>query len=184
VRTYGEVIDVRTAVPSGAGPDDATSPSLSVSSSELGVAPPAQFLWRGRLYLVRDVLAHWVELGTWWSVRGGRPPHRPGASSGDRSTGPRPGDPASASDDAGSGADAASASGSGTSTGIGIGIGTASRSVAADVGAVEREVWRVEAAAGRSAVVGVYDLVRDVAAVDPRGGPSRPDRWRLARALD
>lgn len=54
------------------------------------------------------------------------------------------------------------------------------RSVASDVGVVEREVWRVEARAGRSASVGVYDLVRDV--------PSRPApgaaRWRLARALD
>lgn len=27
---------------------------------------PVEFLWRGRLYLVRDVLAHWVEAGGWW----------------------------------------------------------------------------------------------------------------------
>jgi hypothetical protein len=27
---------------------------------------PSQFLWRGRLYLVRTVLAHWVESGDWW----------------------------------------------------------------------------------------------------------------------
>ena len=27
---------------------------------------PAQFLWRSRLYVVRDVLAHWVETGAWW----------------------------------------------------------------------------------------------------------------------
>jgi len=62
--------------------------------------------------------------------------------------------------------------------------------LAADVGAVEREVWRVEAATGRSATCGVYDLVRDVPAVDPaagRSGPAHPvppPRWRLARALD
>ena len=31
---------------------------------------PVQFLWRGRLYLVRDVLAHWVEVGAWWRQRG------------------------------------------------------------------------------------------------------------------
>jgi hypothetical protein len=31
---------------------------------------PAQFLWRGRLYVVRDVLAHWVEVGAWWRQRG------------------------------------------------------------------------------------------------------------------
>lgn len=28
---------------------------------------PAQFLWRGRLWKVRAVLAHWVETGPWWS---------------------------------------------------------------------------------------------------------------------
>jgi len=27
---------------------------------------PAQFLWRRRLYLVRDVLAYWVESSSWW----------------------------------------------------------------------------------------------------------------------
>lgn len=27
---------------------------------------PEQLLWRGRLYLVRTVLARWVEAGGWW----------------------------------------------------------------------------------------------------------------------
>jgi hypothetical protein len=27
---------------------------------------PEQFLWRGRLYLVRDVLARWTASGPWW----------------------------------------------------------------------------------------------------------------------
>lgn len=27
---------------------------------------PAQFLWRGRLYAVREVLARWTESGQWW----------------------------------------------------------------------------------------------------------------------
>ena len=32
---------------------------------------PEQFLWRGRLWKVRAVLAHWVETGPWWqSARG------------------------------------------------------------------------------------------------------------------
>jgi hypothetical protein len=35
-----------------------------------GVEGPAQFLWRDRLYLVRDVLGCWVESTAWW--RGGR----------------------------------------------------------------------------------------------------------------
>ena len=118
MRSYGEAIDVRTAAGERAA--------------------PAQFLWRGRLYLVREVLAHWVELGTWWSA-----PRRP-------ATRPAPPGP---------------------------------RSVAADVGAVEREVWRVEAAPGRSVAVGVYDLVRDVPTPDPVP-EGEESRWRLARALD
>ena len=27
---------------------------------------PDQFLWRGRLWKVRTVVAHWVETGPWW----------------------------------------------------------------------------------------------------------------------
>lgn len=29
---------------------------------------PEQFLWRGRLWQVRAVLAHWVETGPWWQT--------------------------------------------------------------------------------------------------------------------
>lgn len=29
---------------------------------------PEQFLWRGRLWKVRAVLAHWVETGSWWQT--------------------------------------------------------------------------------------------------------------------
>lgn len=31
---------------------------------------PDQFLWRGRLWKVRAVLAHWVETGPWWHTTG------------------------------------------------------------------------------------------------------------------
>ena len=31
-----------------------------------GSEGPEQFLWRGRLWKVRAVLAHWVETGPWW----------------------------------------------------------------------------------------------------------------------
>ncbi len=34
---------------------------------------PDQFLWRGRLWQVREVVAHWVETGAWW-VRRSRDP--------------------------------------------------------------------------------------------------------------
>jgi hypothetical protein len=116
-------------------------------------AVPVGFRWRGRVYLVRAVLARWIERGSWWSGA---------VSSG---AGPHPGVP---------------------------------RSVAGAVGALEREVWRVEAAAG--SVVGVYDLVRDLPAADgsPAGDGSvtgsaaelhdldrdRAARWRLVRSLD
>jgi hypothetical protein len=33
---------------------------------------PDQFLWRSRLYLVRSVLASWVETERWWLGRAGR----------------------------------------------------------------------------------------------------------------
>jgi hypothetical protein len=33
---------------------------------------PEQFLWRGKLWKVRAVLAHWVETGSWWQSAGAR----------------------------------------------------------------------------------------------------------------
>lgn len=32
---------------------------------------PEQFLWRGRLWQVRQVVGHWVETGNWWAERAG-----------------------------------------------------------------------------------------------------------------
>jgi uncharacterized protein DUF6504 len=29
---------------------------------------PAEFLWRGRLYVVQAVLSRWVETGAWWQA--------------------------------------------------------------------------------------------------------------------
>lgn len=31
---------------------------------------PEQFLWRGRLWKVRSVVAHWVETAPWWQSEG------------------------------------------------------------------------------------------------------------------
>ena len=36
------------------------------------VEGPEQFLWHGRLWKVRAVLAHWVETGPWWQAAGVR----------------------------------------------------------------------------------------------------------------
>ena len=178
MRAYGEAVQVRTA------------PAAETGSDERA---PVQFLWRGRLYVVRAVLAHWIELGSWWT--GATRPARPARSKAARparSVQPRPDR---------SGVDAwrgARASAARLAAGIAEpeaalgqeheeGQEPARRSVALDVGAVERAVWRVEARAGRSSLVGVYDLVHDI----PAGSPSSPgsprsaaDRWRLARALD
>jgi Family of unknown function (DUF6504) len=37
-----------------------------------GAEGPEQFLWRGRLWKVCDVVAHWVETSPWWQSSGVR----------------------------------------------------------------------------------------------------------------
>ena len=56
---------------------------------------------------------------------------------------------------------------------------------------LEREIWRVEAGAGRSDTVGVYDLGRDVTEPDDPDGiaavgpaPARRAHWRLLQITD
>jgi hypothetical protein len=52
MRRYDDPVEVRRGmVPGSTGP----------------VEGPEQFLWRGRLWKVYDVVAHWVETGPWWS---------------------------------------------------------------------------------------------------------------------
>jgi hypothetical protein len=63
VRPYDDPVDVRK------GPGD----GLDIEIDER----PEQFLWRGRLWQVREVLAHWVETGAWWICR---PEEAPGRS--------------------------------------------------------------------------------------------------------
>ena len=43
-----------------------------IGAPESGVEGPEQFLWRGRLWQVRSVVAHWVETGPWWQSAGVR----------------------------------------------------------------------------------------------------------------
>ena len=135
MRRYDDPVEVRRGMVRGAqGP----------------VEGPEQFLWRGRLWKVADVLARWVETGPWWqspdadAVRGtdGLPGARGGES------------PASAAGGAGA---------------------------VATLGAVdllaEREVWRVEAAAGRHVSRegrGIFELAFDWA----------DGIWQLARCVD
>jgi hypothetical protein len=47
MRRYDDPIDVRRGMVAG---QDA----------------PEQFVWRGRLWVVREIIAHWVRTGAWW----------------------------------------------------------------------------------------------------------------------
>ncbi len=99
---------------------------------------PEQFLLRDRLYVVRAVLAHWTEPGGW------------------RWSGP--GRFAAVAVPPGAGSDPATAAPAGAVSVI--------NSVPVDL--ADRELWRVEAAAGMSARLEVFDLCRDIAAERPR----------------
>ena len=55
MRRYDDPVDVRRGqVAAGAG------------DTAVLVEGPEQFLWRGRLWRVSAVVAHWVETGAWW----------------------------------------------------------------------------------------------------------------------
>ena len=114
VRRYDDVVEVR---------------SLAGSLA----AEPEAFLWRGRIYRVREVLGHWHERRAWWTEPAARAVHGEGPDDGTR------------------------------------GVSMAS------VPGADREVWRVEASAGRSASSGVYDLCRH---------DQEERSWRLLRVAD
>lgn len=138
-RRYDDPVDVRRSTV-GAGPG-------------AGPGAPAQFLWRGRLYVVREVLGHWVEVRPWW---------RAGAARALLGT-----DTPDASQPSGALALAAPPLAPAHP-------GPSGRAPDRTVDEGEREVWRVEAGAGRLHGTGVYDLC-----LDPVDGT-----WSLARALD
>jgi hypothetical protein len=124
---------------------------------------PAEFLWRDRLWVVRAVLARWVETGAWWQAAVPAGAGIPGTTitPGAMGTG-------------------------GTSTAMSIAMSIAmsggtdgSSALALDSAAlsVERELWRVEATRGRVHGTGVFDLCFDWSATAGTG-------WTLTRALD
>lgn len=149
VRRYEEPIEVRAAGEQAA-PDGASAGSPGA---------PAAFLWRGRLYVVRQVLDHWKERRPWWrdALDERRVPAAVAATGSDAAACP----------------DRNAAGAVGTTGAVGA---TGTTGAAFDVlgGARERQVWRVEASAGRMAGTGVYDL-----GVDPA-----PGQWRLLRVAD
>jgi hypothetical protein len=125
---------------------------------------PEQFLWRNRLYQVREVLGHWVESGAWWRsatssalIEGdddnAARAHRPE----DLALVPIPASPRWAQRAWGEPAPDVKA---------------AAGPMTLDDG--EREFWRVEAGAGRTAMLGIYDLCFDWSA----------NRWQLVQVMD
>jgi hypothetical protein len=125
---------------------------------------PAEFLWRGRLYVVRAVLETWVETGAWWRTAVRAAPGDP--------AGPRAGSLRGGEIPATDGSSALS-----VAPAVDMALDTAV-DVAPNptAGRGERQVWRVEASAGRARGTGVFDLCFDWDA------PDRP--WVLLRAMD
>lgn len=85
MRTYeavelDDVVEVRTGPVPGYGADGPGGDDGALDGLFADALPddgPQQFLWRGRLWQVREVVAHWVEAGAWWLRR---PEDRPGRS--------------------------------------------------------------------------------------------------------
>ena len=96
---------------------------------------PVEFLWRGRHYAVRAVLARWVETGAWWQVGTVTDPGRAEAGRAD------PGQAVPAGSVVGS-----------------VALAPELDSLALSA---ERELWRVEAGRGRLDPGGVFDLCFD-----------------------
>jgi hypothetical protein len=67
MRRYADPVEVRQGPIDQRPPDG--DPGLGTQGATDG---PQQFLWRGRLWKVRAVLAHWVETGPWWQSTGAR----------------------------------------------------------------------------------------------------------------
>ena len=128
---------------------------VEVRRTDTGAGPePEQFLWRGRLYVVRDVLGHWLERQSWWSSPAARMVHGEGAPVVDGALaldGPLPG---------------------------------AAAPVHVTDLAQEREVWRVSASPGRAYPSGIYDLCREPAGVASASRESPGAVWHLVRVAD
>jgi hypothetical protein len=63
VRRYEEPIEVRAGV---GAVDPARGIDRAGDIDGASDPTPSAFLWRGRLYVVRDVIGHWRERRAWW----------------------------------------------------------------------------------------------------------------------
>lgn len=80
MQTYQDLVEVRKGPVPGYGADGPCVDLGDETGLRWDVLPddgPQQFLWRGRLWQVREILAHWVEVGAWWLRR---PEDAPGRS--------------------------------------------------------------------------------------------------------
>lgn len=136
MRWYDEAIEVRRGLVSG---EEA----------------PTQFLWRNRLWVVRAIIAHWIETGAWWE--------QPGVSVLFGSVGA---DGVGGGDTACAAGDTAWAAGEEAPR-----TGGGPPRCADLLGEVE--FWRVEAMRARTSA-GVFDVSFDWAL----------GQWRLARCID
>ena len=62
MRRYDDPVEVRRGTVIGGGD--------GIEGAVGGDGAPEQFLWKGRLWKVRAVQAHWVETGPWWQSPG------------------------------------------------------------------------------------------------------------------
>jgi hypothetical protein len=132
---------------------------------------PDQFLWRNRLYQVREVLGHWVESGAWWRSA----PSNSLIDGADRAAAPAPSDDLALVPIPASPLVPITASPQWAQRAWGEpapDVGAHGGPMTLDDG--EREFWRVEARAGRVTQPGVYDLCFDWTA----------NRWQLVQVMD
>ena len=66
VRRYQEPIEVRAGEGVGSGETGRGGDLDRRRGVDVQNPPPSAFLWRGRLYIVRDVIGHWRERRAWW----------------------------------------------------------------------------------------------------------------------
>jgi hypothetical protein len=73
VRRYNEPVEVKTS----AGMPESAPASPAEFDEPVIRGQPEAFVWRGRLYVVREVLAHWRERRAWWREALDPPPGQP-----------------------------------------------------------------------------------------------------------
>ncbi|HWG95149.1 MAG TPA: DUF6504 family protein [Mycobacteriales bacterium] len=137
---------------------------VEVRRTDRGAGPePEQFLWRGRLYVVQEVLARWTQSGGWWRTDAVR-----ALASGEGLAATAPPDPLETAPIPASPKWAQRAWGEPAPD---------VQAVVSPLGGVddrERSWWRVEAGRGSAAGTGVFDLCLE----------ESTGAWSLTRVLD